>query len=259
MRIEMNGMVIEGTVEELREIGVKFPVDEEATESKRLTVGDYARVVANDTGHRAKVGDIVKIVEDEHDHHPYRCEKLNGEDVLWFKEHELAPVTEEEIAQAKAELAESKFEVGDYAKVIEPGYCGDIEVDSIVRITKPKDDDGHYRAELLDGSDYDYFADDQLEKVTEEEFAQIRWAKIGRKPGEFKKGDIVRYLGGAPTKKGELVEVYEDTSGTTTKIKWVDDYGVCTERNDDLELVTPVEQRFDFADAQSVAAEGARQ
>jgi hypothetical protein len=219
-----------------------------------------------------------------------------------------------------------KFEVGDYAKVIEPGYCGDIEVGSIVKITNPKDDDGHYQVELLDGSDYDWFADDQLEKVAEEEIAQAkakfevgdyvkvlasdngfaekgdiakiteidescsipykleliggeyggwqdeetiikatdeevaqakakaerkreeaRWAKIGRKPGEFKKGDIVRYLGGAPTKKGELVEVYEDTSGTTTKIKWVDDYGVCTERNDDLELVTPVEQRFDIA------------
>jgi hypothetical protein len=265
MRIEMNGMVIEGTVEELREIGVKFPVDEEVAESRRLTVGDYARVVANDTGHRAKVGDIVKIVEDEHDHHPYRCEKLNGEDVLWFKEHELAPVTEEEIAQAKAELAESKFEVGDYVVALpesdeEYGITNtEMKLGKVTRVCS----DGEIIIEIVAHEDVDVIGEDYVvepkyfRKATDDEITEAkekaRWAKIGRKPGEFKKGDIVRYLGGAPTKKGELVEVYEDTSGTTTKIKWVDDYGVCTERNDDLELVTPVEQRFD------IAAEGVHQ
>jgi hypothetical protein len=171
MRIEMNGMVIEGTVEELREIGVKFPVEE---------------------------GEV-------------------------------------QAAQ------EAELKVGDYAKVIEPGYCGDIEVGSIVKITNPKDDDGHYRVELLDGSDYDWFSDDQLEKITEEEFAQIRWAKIGRKPGEFKKGDIVRLLEDSGAHEaGTLVEVHDNGNYKADDSVWGGEF-------DWYELVVPVEQRFDLA------------
>jgi hypothetical protein len=246
-----NGMVIEGTVEEFRKIGVKFPVEEEVAESRRLTVGDYARVVANDTGHRAKVGDIVKIVEDEHDHHPYRCEKLNGEDVLWFKEHELAPVTEEEIAQAKAELAAPKFEVGDYAKVISRVHtentgegAHEFEIGEIVKLIEA--DSGYangFTAESLHGARWFIVAED-LAKATDEE---IRWAKIGRKPGEFKKGDIVRLLeySGAH-EAGTLVEVHDNGNYKADDSVWGGEF-------DRYELVVPVEQRFDLA------AEGARQ
>jgi hypothetical protein len=141
-------------------------------QARRLTVGDYARVVANDSGHDANIGDIVKIVEDEHDYHPYRCENLAGEDVMWFKEHELEPVTDEE----------------------------------------------------------------------------VRWAKIGRKPGEFKKGDIVRLLEDSGAHEaGTLVEVHDNGNYKADDSVWVGEF-------DWYELVVPVEQRFDFADA-----EGARQ
>jgi hypothetical protein len=151
----------------------------------------------------------------------------------------------EERTATKDESA-PKFEVGDYAKVIEPGYCGDIKVGSIVRITKPKDDDGHYRVELLDGSDYDYFADGQLEKVTEEEFAQIRWAKIGRKPGEFKKGDIIRVKrsnAGLPIGTiGEIIGI--DNDGDLDVSNGVNSRYHGTYQ---VELIVPVEQRFDLA------------
>jgi hypothetical protein len=143
-----------------------------------------------------------------------------------------------------------KFEVGDYVVALPEAddiygiTTTEMKLGKVIRIFE----DGNIRIEIVDheyarniGDSYTvnpkYFR-----KTTPEE---ARWAKIGRKPGEFKKGDIVRYLGGAITKKGELVEVYEDTDGTTTKIKWVDDCSVCTERNNDLELICPVEHRFD--------------
>jgi hypothetical protein len=98
---------------------------------------------------------------------------------------------------------------------------------------------------------------EDIEKATEEEVAQskaeqsekeleAKWAKIGRKPNEFKKGDIVRYIG-LGSLKGELVEVYEVVSDIKTKVKWATKYGVCTELNKELELIAPVESRFDEA------------
>jgi hypothetical protein len=141
-----------------------------------------------------------------------------------------------------------KFEVGDYAKVLAKGFWRDIEVGSIVKIVGQKDDDGDYKVELLDGSDYDYFNDEQLEKITEEEANEfVKWAKIGRKPGEFKNGDIVRVIDTQSSyiKNGEIGILGEN-----------DDYGAYRVFVRDvktgnwhspkhLELICPVEHRFD--------------
>jgi hypothetical protein len=179
---------LERRLEALEERMKPMTSAKEVSQARRLTVGDYAKVVANDTGHLAKVGDIIKIVEDERDDHPYRCENLNGEDVWWFKEHELVPATDEEVAQAKAE---------------------------------------------------------------------VRWAKIGRKPGEFKKGDIVRVIdkGTSTLQVGEIGELGEAgvdgsfrVNGRLTSVNWIGG-----DEGGEFELICPVEQRFDLA------AEGARQ
>lgn len=65
-----------------------------------------------------------------------------------------------------------------------------------------------------------------------------------RKPGEFKKGDIVRYLGGAYL-KDTLVEVVSDSVLGKTRVIFENDLGICTERNEELELIAPVEARVD--------------
>lgn len=77
---------------------------------------------------------------------------------------------------------------------------------------------------------------EEVEKAREE----ARWAKIGRKPGEFKQGDIVRLLehSGAH-KKGTLVEVHD--KGTYKAD------GIWRGKFDWYELVVPVEHRFDIA------------
>ncbi len=63
-----------------------------------------------------------------------------------------------------------------------------------VKITDEADHDGDYRIDLIDGSDYDYAQPEALEKVelTDED---LTFLKIGRQPGEFKKGDVVRVVG----------------------------------------------------------------
>jgi hypothetical protein len=142
---------------------------------KRLTVGDYARVIANESEHYAKIGDIVKIIKDDMDEQPYKCELLDGEYVGWFYESELVPVTDEEVAQIKGEL---------------------------------------------------------------------RWAKIDRKPGEFKKGDIVRVKGsnaGLPIGTiGEIIGI--DNDGDLDVSNGVNSRYHGTYQ---VELICPVEQRFD--------------
>jgi hypothetical protein len=72
---------------------------------------------------------------------------------------------------------------------------------------------------------------------------EAKWAKIGREPNEFKKGDIVRVdnpCGAAPLKKGDLVEVKYDSSHKGSVLV-VDSWAVSVG-----ELVTPVEARFDI-------------
>ncbi|MDQ0154963.1 hypothetical protein [Robertmurraya andreesenii] len=90
----------------------------------------------------------------------------------------------------------------------------------------------------------------ELEKVSAEELAKqaetARWASIGRKPNEFKKGDIVRLnQDSGANYKGEIVEIAQDGA---------DSY---FDENGDryagalhwFELITPVEQRFDKTEA----------
>jgi hypothetical protein len=97
--------------------------------------------------------------------------------------------------------------------------------------------------------DVGWFKEHELELVTDEE---SRWAKIGRKPGEFKKGDIVRVTDscGGRVKTGTITEVvYIDSDG---------DFTVRDEDGDDwyveAELIVPVEQRFDLAVEPKVGA-----
>lgn len=94
--------------------------------------------------------------------------------------------TAEELAQLAKTFGEGA-ESSD--RVIEGDpKVGDLTTGSIVKITEEAGYDGHYRAELLDGSDYDHAPASSLEKLTEKE---VKFAEIGRKVDEFKVGDIV--------------------------------------------------------------------
>jgi hypothetical protein len=248
--------------ERLTELERRFEALEKhmsVTESApKFKVGDYVKLSIKDGKSPkygwggAKNGDIGKVVEVEYDG-TVRVDFPNQEG--WLADpSEIVLVTDEEVAQVKVKM-QTKFEVGDYARVVSEGRWGDIEAGNIVKIVAPKDDDDEYKAELLDGSDYDYFHAEQLEKVTEGEAKEIaRWAKIGRKPGEFKKGDFVKLtLSDGRVYYGEIDG--QNTSFSDVRYFFKDHEGdVSTELPDNLTLIAPVGQRFDFADA-----EGARQ
>lgn len=68
---------------------------------ERLKVGDYAKVVRNESGHYAEIDEIVLVKRDDKDFAPFHCEKLNGNEAGIFYEDELVRATDEEVAEAK--------------------------------------------------------------------------------------------------------------------------------------------------------------
>jgi hypothetical protein len=153
-----------------------------------------------------------------------------------------------------------KFEVGDYVVALP-------EADEIYGITTTEMklgkvthvySDGDIDVEVIAHTDEVQVGEEfvvtskYFRKATDEE---IRWAKISRKPGEFKKGDIVKF-------RDTLYEVneYQPEFRKSDGHKfYAHEKGMTLGENeywvfiDDVELITPVEQRFD------IAAEGTRQ
>ncbi|AMQ66718.1 hypothetical protein FDG96_gp59 [Bacillus phage Mgbh1] len=136
-----------------------------------------------------------------------------------------------------------EFKVGDYAKVVGETRYGDIETGEIVKISGITDHiEQGCRIELLDGRDCDFVNPEDIEKVSEE---VVKWAEIGRDPGEYKEGDIVRVIdtGSSDLTKGEVDEIVRvDQDGTYRIGRRVHANWVWRDR---IELVTPVERRFD--------------
>lgn len=139
---------------------------------------------------------------------------------------------------------DSAFEVGDFAKVVGRTFAGDLTTGSIVKITDEADCDGDYRAELLNGSDYDHAPASSLEKLTEKE---AKFAEIGRKVNEYKVGDIVEVTKdhyGSPV--GSIIELIDSHEDRDDIFKYRKGSGSeriinCT----NMKLITPVERRFD--------------
>jgi len=169
-------------VERLAELERRLEALEERTgakegerQARRLTVGDYARVVANDTMHSANIGDIVKIVEDDYDDHPYRCEDLNGEDVGWFKEHELELVTDEESRWAKIGRKPGEFKKGDIVRVTDS--CGGrVKTGTITEVVYI-DSDGDFTVRDEDGDDW--YVEAELIVPVEQRFDLAVEPKVG--------------------------------------------------------------------------------
>ncbi|MGG4089683.1 hypothetical protein ABEV65_19700 [Bacillus licheniformis] len=141
---------------------------------ERLKVGDYAKVVRNESGHYAEIDEIVLVKRDDKDFAPFHCEKLNGNEAGIFYEDELVRATDEEVAEAKRAAAERK-----------------------------------------------------------------KWAAIGREVGEYKVGDIVQYLDDR-----EICEVLAVGEDGRVKVA-TQNHGNCTENQSSIELIAPVEARFD--------------
>ncbi|MEH6941640.1 hypothetical protein [Bacillus sp. JJ722] len=219
-----------------------------------LKVGDYAKVVGDNysreyNSHRMKIGTIVKVKKVSDLRQKYEAEDVLTSKNRGFVESDLVRATDVEVAQAKAEAHKASFEVGDYALVIYENH--EHRVGHIVKINKIKPNAASsvfdFGVDRITIGGSGYIAAKNIEKISAEEAElEAKWAKIGRKPNEFKKGDIVRvnasYGGHEVGTVGELV------SGEHFPIKrefGVKANGIVRDHTSDVELITPVEARFD--------------
>ncbi|MDQ0270769.1 hypothetical protein [Cytobacillus purgationiresistens] len=141
------------------------------------------------------------------------------------------------------------LKVGDYAKVAphvsHDGYAGAGDIVKLhdntggcydFKCTKPGDESG---STLFNASELVRATDEEVaeaKRQTEQAEIEAKWASIGRKPSEFKKGDIVHSENGA----AEFTVLAADeiiTGKVSFESRRVD--------LDKVVLVTPVESRFD--------------
>ncbi|TFI48169.1 hypothetical protein E4O93_08955 [Diaphorobacter sp. DS2] len=120
-----NGTVLEGSVEELRQMGVKLPV-----KVKPLEVGDYAKVIGGVSFiERLSEGDIVKI-SCKATNFDFRVKRLSDGTSELFMEGDLIRATDEEIAEAKkpAQPETITHEGVEYKRVDREAREGDVVV-----------------------------------------------------------------------------------------------------------------------------------
>ncbi|WP_390184073.1 hypothetical protein [Bacillus amyloliquefaciens] len=220
---------------------------------ERLKVGDYAKVVREEFGHLFDTDDIIELIEAGNRWPNFEARRLLDGEVWYVAASEVVRATDEEVAEAKDAAARAKFKRGAKVRLLSGGGpypLRGFENGKIYEVGYNNFDhpEGKRIRIVGDAERFGYATPDQLEILSEEEVAEIerqqveeaKWAKIGRKVGEYKNGDVVRYDYG----DNEICEVVDDTEegrvGVQTK-----EYGICREKPANLRLITPVEARFD--------------
>lgn len=142
---------------------------------------------------------------------------------------------------------ERKFKVGDYVKIVDEASQPIFPEGSIVKIKEvdESDDDVPYLVVSLDGKKDTWCSEEDIELVTEEEKEQAKWAEIGRKPGEYKAGDIVQFTEdtGSFEYQKDSITILDRVNGE--KIRFGGEKGY-TGFTSWIKLIVPVEQRFDL-------------
>lgn len=264
-----DGNVLEGTPEELKQMFEIFgEKDDEKFNISPAEEITYNGAVYTLVQREAQPGDVVVFTESKKDYvkngKPYGPVSTDGKFLDDYCD--LIPVYYENGGRTKtsvkvyAPVAKEELKVGDYAKVVKEGTHG-FRYGDIIRIYDIVDyGSNRIRGEYVNGTkiSFDYFYTSELVHATDEEVAAAKltakWAKIGRKPNEFKKGDIVKLLNrsGLVSRDipigtiGELAgDVNEELHAQfINKFTNISNYVVA----DNLELITPVEQRFDLTD-----------
>ncbi|MFD3198885.1 hypothetical protein [Bacillus sp. LR_5] len=220
---------------------------------ERLKVGDYAKVVDATDYHSFRDGDIVEIVEDPFTGPINECaRKITGGVTQYVPKRQLVRATDEEVAEAKDEVARAKFKKGDKVRLKSGGEKFPLSGFSDGGVyTVMYNDFNHSlgkRIRIADGTEgFGYATPDQLEMLSEEEAAEHKkWAEIGREVGEFKEGDIVRVIdsGSSMLHKGDIGPISE-IEGSCAKVAARNLTGPSWLGLSRIELITPVEARFD--------------
>lgn len=263
-----NGMVIEGSVEEIKAMVEAFGVNE--AEELKEPEPTYRLV----SGRDARVGDFVKFTEESYEW----ITVGKYYEVVGFDEFGDAQVIDndgdafdicgetyeiyEKIAEAPAESSEPEpLKVGDYAKVVKLGGSTIAEVGEIVEILKTPYNEWDYNVRFVNErkdrpnrSKTEQFYEGEIVKATEEEVAEAkaeierqlaeaketeRWTKIGREVNEYKVGDIVG------TKYHGIFEIKTIDERREFPIRAIIDGREDGVKKNIITLITPVEARFD--------------
>jgi hypothetical protein len=220
-------------------------------EEQPFKVGDYAKVIELCSGEvDTEIGDIVEVVSLHSGGGFIRYKVLRNGYRSGMYAKRFVKATDEEVAFAK-------FAKGDKVRLINGGGVHPLngfKNGEIYTVETPK----HYHSKThghrvgMKTSDgvLGYATPTQLEKLSEAEAQEsVKWAKIGRKPAEFKKGDIVRVINssGSSQRDGNIGEI-ADIHSAYYRVNSLDITRGNFLHKDQIELITPVEQRFDLAE-----------
>ncbi|MGG1042523.1 hypothetical protein ABE153_11570 [Bacillus velezensis] len=229
---------------------------------ERLKVGDYAKVVRKEFGHLFDADDIIELI-DEGYRPNFAARRLLDEEVWYVDALELVRATDEEVAEAKDAAARAKFKKGAKVRLISGGGYFPLKGFENGKIYEVSDNnfDHPSRGTLIriEGGDClrgsGCATPDQLEILSEEGAAKIerkqaeeaKWAKIGRKVGEYKEGDIARVINASCSENmdGDIGEITHITIKGLVAVETPTTKSGNFQWPEDIELITPVEARFD--------------
>lgn len=267
----LDGTVIECTTEELAELLEKVG-------GLGAANGDNFRKVE---GREPRVGDYVKFFEDDLDITAgkyYEIIDVDDDGDFVFldddgdNQYAFLDYLGEDFEVFEKVGSEKPLKVGDYVVPLESADDKYEITNTKMKLGKVVGDDvdcgGDIRIEVVAhendfkvGESYPVTSK-HFRKATVEEVAQVKaeqkWAKIGRKPYEFKKRDIVRVIDGG--RYGSAFEGFDgiideiedyDEDSATYKIKkpvFVKNPAGTWTPAENLELIVPVERRFDITE-----------
>ncbi|MEK4789460.1 hypothetical protein [Bacillus sp. FSL K6-2971] len=157
----------------------------------------------------------------------------------------------------------TRLKVGDYAKVVDDSGQDAVTKGDFVKITEDDETTLPFKCDVVIGKSaggYVWARESDLVHATEAEVTAVReaedkrsveakWAKIGRRVGEYKVGDIVAYddtnwfgnSGIGEVSEGQLLS-YQVRIAATDSVGFKNEYYLNKGR---VTLITPVEARFD--------------
>lgn len=246
-------VIIDDDGDEYDTCGDKFEVYEKVVKEKGeddvLKVGDYVVALpsANDcyriTNTNMKLAEVRKRISERLISIlviSHKDEDSVG-DYFTVSEKHFRKATEDEI-QAALKPKERPTE-GDFVKVIDKKGYHHIDIGEYVKIVLDDKSEVPFKCEKLDGRYADWLRKDEVEKVTDEN--ALKFLRAGRKPGEFKVGDIVK--GPKGNSFVDIFEVIEIREGSTCPIRFInrngENDGFSAQAN--LTLIAPVEARVD--------------
>ena len=264
--------IIDDDGDEYDTVGDEFEVYEKvsATQPETITHNGAAYTLVD---RKAQPGDVVVFTESdspyvtngktygpvtEEDGDLYVADDYDGDPVRIYNAYfNRTPANVKVYAQVAKQVEPLK--VGEFFKTLTTSRYGKVKKGVIGEIVRDHHD-GDYTIQSVSGGQRGIFDASQLVRATDEEVAQAkaqqaelaRWAAIGRKPNEYKKGDIVRVQKGNVWFNNEdeiYGEVMNSNHQTQIKARYTDGRVIpLWISNNSVELITPVEARFDVTD-----------